>query len=158
MRNNHNLKYYNYDIVFQEVPDEVALAINITNCPHRCPGCHSPHLQEDIGPVLNEESLSELVDKYAGEISCVCFMGGDANPLAVEALAKFTKQVKKIKTAWYSGSESIPEDMNYKVFDYIKIGPYIEKYGGLKSKTTNQIYYQILPSGEKKKINNRFWK
>lgn len=25
------LKYYNYDIVFQEYPDEVTLAINLTN-------------------------------------------------------------------------------------------------------------------------------
>ena len=27
------LKYANFDIVFQEVPDEVTLAINISNCP-----------------------------------------------------------------------------------------------------------------------------
>ena len=36
------LKYAGYDIVFQEIPDEVTLAISLTNCPNRCPGCHSP--------------------------------------------------------------------------------------------------------------------
>ena len=46
------LKYYNYDIVFQEIPDEVTLAVNLTNCPHRCIGCHSPHLRHNIGEPL----------------------------------------------------------------------------------------------------------
>ena len=39
------LKYYNYDIVFQEYPDEVTLAINLTMCPNRCVGCHSAYLR-----------------------------------------------------------------------------------------------------------------
>ena len=38
------LKYVNTDIVFQEIPDEVTLAVNISNCPCRCPGCHSQYL------------------------------------------------------------------------------------------------------------------
>ena len=43
------LKYVNTDIVFQEIPDEVTLAVNISNCPCRCPGCHSEYLWEDVG-------------------------------------------------------------------------------------------------------------
>ena len=39
------LKYAGYDIVFQEIPDEVTLALNLSGCPNGCPGCHSPHLQ-----------------------------------------------------------------------------------------------------------------
>lgn len=42
-------KYVDYDIVFQEVPGEVSLALNISNCPFKCEGCHSPHLRENIG-------------------------------------------------------------------------------------------------------------
>ncbi len=34
------LKYVNYDIVFQEFPDEVTLAINLSSCPNGSPGCH----------------------------------------------------------------------------------------------------------------------
>ena len=34
------VRFYNFDIVFAEIPDEVTLAINITGCPYRCPGCH----------------------------------------------------------------------------------------------------------------------
>ena len=43
------LKYVNYDIVFQEFPDEVTLAINLSLCPVCCPGCHSQFLQTDVG-------------------------------------------------------------------------------------------------------------
>ena len=42
-------KYLDTQIVFAEIPDEITLAINITNCPFRCPDCHSPELQRNIG-------------------------------------------------------------------------------------------------------------
>ena len=58
------LKYANFDIVFQEVPDEVTLAINISNCPNQCVGCHSKYLWEDLGEVLDKEALDQLVNQY----------------------------------------------------------------------------------------------
>ena len=48
------VRYHNFDIVFAEIPCETTLAINITNCPNRCRGCHSLHLQADMGRVLDE--------------------------------------------------------------------------------------------------------
>ena len=51
------VRYYNFDIVFAEIPGETTLAINIANCPNRCPGCHSPHLQADAGHVLDAPEL-----------------------------------------------------------------------------------------------------
>ena len=57
------LKYYNYDIVFREIPNHVTLAINITNCPNHCVGCHSSHLQQDVGEVLDENLLDSLLDR-----------------------------------------------------------------------------------------------
>lgn len=85
------LRYADYDIVFQEIPDEVTLAINLSNCPNHCKGCHSAYLMEDIGEPLTEESLSTLLGKYGKAITCVCFMGGDASPAEVEQLAAFTQ-------------------------------------------------------------------
>ena len=55
------LKYFDKAIVFQEIPDEVSLAINITNCPHRCKNCHSPYLRENIGTELTYEELDLLL-------------------------------------------------------------------------------------------------
>ena len=83
------LRYADYDIVFQEIPGEVTLAINLSNCPNRCKGCHSPYLMDDIGEFLTEESLSWLLQKYGKAVTCVCFMGGDVYPLEVERLAQF---------------------------------------------------------------------
>ena len=67
------LKYTDYTIVFQEVPDEVSLAINLSGCPYRCKGCHSPHLQQETGEELSERVLSRLLQSYAHAITCVCF-------------------------------------------------------------------------------------
>ena len=71
------MKYLDTKIVFQEVPDEISLAINITGCPCNCDGCHSPYLAEDTGEILSEKALSALIEANLG-ITCVCFMGGDA--------------------------------------------------------------------------------
>lgn len=139
------LKYVNYDIVFQEIPDEVILAINLSNCPHRCHGCHSPHLQQNIGEKLDLPLLTSLLYRYGGLITCVCFMGGDSNPNEVCLMAAFIQEKfnGKIKTAWYSGCSSIDSTINIESFNFIKIGPYIEHLGGLDKPTTNQRLYQI---------------
>ena len=139
------LKYTDYDIVFQEIPDEVTLAINLSNCPNHCKGCHSAYLMEDIGEPLTEESLSTLLGKYGKAITCVCFMGGDASPAEVEQLAAFLHKqtITPVKVGWYSGKSKLPEHFDVSHFQYIKLGPYIESLGGLKSETTNQRLYHI---------------
>ena len=90
------LRYYNFDIVFQEIPDEVTLAINLTCCPNRCKGCHSPHLRQKIGPELTTSELDSIILRYKNEITCVCFMGGDND---VEAIGQQHKKGSK-KPAW----------------------------------------------------------
>lgn len=136
------MKFASYDIVFQEVPDEVTLAINITGCPNRCPGCHSPHLWEDKGLELDEEAVNSLLADYGKSITCVGLMGGDAFVDEVYSLAQYIQE-KGYKTAWYSGREALPADFPKHLFAYVKVGPYIASCGGLKSKTTNQRLYRI---------------
>ncbi|WP_080905207.1 anaerobic ribonucleoside-triphosphate reductase activating protein [Parabacteroides sp. Marseille-P3160] len=139
------LRFVNYDIVFQEVPGEVTLAINLSNCPFRCKGCHSPYLRENTGNELDEETLSGLLERYGKAITCVCFMGGDATPESVEHLSSFLKNKTdgRIKTGWYSGREALPPQCSARNFDYIKLGAYDERLGGLDSRTTNQRFYRI---------------
>ena len=149
------LKYYNYDIVFQEIPDEVTLAVNITNCPHRCVGCHSPHLHLDIGEVLDENSLDGLLSKYGRQSTCVCFMGGDKQPKEVALLARHLRKDTKLKVAWYSGNDIMPRYAS--LFDYVKIGGYHEELGGLNSRTTNQKLFRVT-NGTTEDITARFWK
>ncbi len=148
------MKFASYDIVFQEVPDEVSLALNITGCPLHCKGCHSPHLWEDIGEVLDEQAIDSLIATYSGDITCVALMGGDADPKTVERLVRFVK-LRGLKTAWYSGRQALPDGFDVRLLDYLKLGPYVEALGGLKSKTTNQRLYRVESDGSLKDITYR---
>lgn len=138
------LKYVDYDILFQEIPDEVTLAINLSRCPYRCKGCHSPQLQSDIGEELNEAALLRLLQRYGKSVTCICFMGGDADPERVCSLACFVREngERSIKTAWYSGNENLYERA-VTCFDYVKTGSYIEELGGLDKPTTNQQLFRL---------------
>lgn len=129
------LKYAGYDIVFQEIPDEVTLALNLSGCPNGCPGCHSPHLQRDEGEALTPGALERLLERYGREITCVCFMGGDAAPGEVAALARHIARTTggTIRTGWYSGRPALPPEFDPLAFDYVKLGPYREKLGGLNA-------------------------
>ena len=181
------MKVASFDIVFQEIPGEVTLALNLSNCPCHCPGCHSPHLAEDIGEPLTEELLSGLLARYGAMITCVAFMGGDAEPETVANWAEWIKNYKPqttnnksvLRTAWYSGRQHLPESLTANdsersysdngltalavlqrsdlPFDYVKLGPYVEELGGLKSPTTNQrLYKRVGDSWED--ITSVFWK
>lgn len=139
------LKYTDFDIVFSEIPDEVTLAISISNCPNNCKGCHSPELMKDIGKPLTENTLSKIIRLYERNITCICFMGGDREPIEVERLSLFVqKTYPKIKSGWYSGKTELPETIDINSFQYVKLGPYIEKLGSLRSKNTNQKLFKIV--------------
>ena len=152
------LKFVNFGIVFQEIPDEVTLSINISNCPCRCHGCHSNYLWQDIGKILDKKVIDDFINKYGNDITCICFMGGDVNPKEVEDLSKYIhNNYSDLKVGWYSGREKIADNIDIENFDYIKIGPYIEELGGLKSKTTNQKLYRKINNKEFEDITSRFW-
>lgn len=153
------LKYVNTGIVFQEIPDEVTLSINISNCPCHCPGCHSQYLWNDIGTPLTPNTLEKFVQEYGVDLTCICFMGGDAEPESIVELAEYLHTFHpKYKVAWYSGRQRIPKCVRKDEFDYIKVGPYIRHLGGLKEKTTNQRLYKRLDDGRFEDITYRFWK
>src|SRR5574344_1310854 len=128
------LKYTDYDIVFSEIPDEITLAVSLSNCPNHCKGCHSPWLWEDRGAILDVDTLCGWIRSYQSAITCVCFMGGDNDHDALGALAKEIRETfPSLKTAWYSGLDQWPGTLSA-LFDYIKIGHYEESLGGLRSR------------------------
>ena len=143
------IKYVNYDIVFQEVPGEVSLALNISNCPYCCEGCHSPHLREDIGEDL-ERDLTMFLDKYKGMITCVLFLGEGNDFMALcRCIDMCTKA--GLKTAVYTGGDSARElnqtELKWAAAqvgspDYVKFGSYKKELGGLSSPSTNQRMYR----------------
>lgn len=139
---NKRLKYVGYSVVFQEVPDEVSLAINISGCPHHCDGCHSKYLWEYTGNYVTDD-LRNLINQYKDLITCVCFMGGDQN---LEELNECLQIVKSynLKTCVYSGLDEFPYKDTAKNLDYIKIGHYDKVLGGLDHVSTNQKFQKLL--------------
>ena len=141
------LKYVSYDVVFREIPDETTLALNISGCPYRCSGCHSPWLQSDVGQPLTDSELSALLNRYGSTVTCVCFMGGDEAPDEVVRLATLIRRTTSLKVGWYSGRVALPPNFPLLLFHYIKLGPYIDRLGPLFSSTTNQRLYRITAEG-----------
>lgn len=155
------LKYVDAKVVFAEVPNEITLAINISGCPCNCRGCHSSYLAQDIGEPLDLQHLTNLIDSNKG-ITCVCIMGGDANPSEVDDIAQDIKEYyPELKVGWYSGRQELSKDIDLDNFDFVKLGPYIEELGPLNSKTTNQVLLEIEVVQGKvftKDITAKFWK
>ena len=98
------LKYQGAAVVFQEVPDEISLAINIAGCTRNCKGCHSPHLREYEGALLRN-NITDLIMQNSG-ITCVCFMGGDQN---LRELRRITRMIRRkwpgLKICLYTGED-----------------------------------------------------
>lgn len=134
------IKFVNYDIVFREIPNLVSLALNISNCQNTCKGCHSKYLQQDIGTILTEKIIDELLEINKG-INCIIFMGEGNDREELLKIANYIKN-KNIYVAIYSGSNKVPLSY-FKIFDYIKIGPYIKEKGPLDNINTNQKLYKI---------------
>lgn len=150
------IKYRDYAVVFEEMPKHLSLAINITNCQNRCVGCHTPELRENIGEELTIEELDRLINENSG-INCVIFMGEGNDIDSLLCLSKHIKEkYDNIVTCLYSGKPVLEQYM-INNFDYVKVGPYIEEYGPLNKKTTNQRMYKIVNNGEFVDITSEFW-
>jgi anaerobic ribonucleoside-triphosphate reductase activating protein len=148
------LKYLNYDVVCQEVPGQLSLAVSISGCLIRCKGCHSRQLWEDKGTPLTIENIEELLKQENG-VTCLLLMGGERD---IDTLTEiFMHFHKKIKTAWYCGLDWEPNEKVFKSEDYhklygmlyyldfLKTGHFDIELGGLNSPTTNQKYFMIDP-------------
>ena len=152
------LKYVNTGVVFQEIPNEVTLSVNISNCPCHCPNCHSKYLWDDIGEMLTNEVIDDLIVQYGANVTCLCFMGGDADPQTLCELAQHIHtNHPELKVGWYSGRQRVPRFVDKQLFDYIKVGPYIAHLGALDSPTTNQRLYKKEQDGFID-ITSKLWK
>lgn len=162
------IKYLRSDIVMQEIPNEISLAFEITNCPYRCKNCHTPELQKDIGEELTIEILKSSIENNSIDnkplISCVLFLGGDHHKTELIELLKVCKEYN-LKTALYTGNSVLDKDIA-KWLDYIKLGSYVEELGNLKSEKTNQVLLTIqewinsqadLPKEYYEIVDEHFW-
>lgn len=159
------IKYTDAQITFREVPDEISLSINISNCPYKCQGCHSPRLQQNIGKELTKEIIYDLIEQHKSEITCVTFLGDGGNMKEIADLIKYV-HLNGYLTCLYTGSTNI-DDIIHECdgcLNFLKIGQYVKKFGGLDSSSTNQrfikIHYKDDANGKKfveyKDLTERF--
>lgn len=154
------IKYKDCQVVFEEIPDMVSLAINITNCQNNCKGCHTPELRKNIGKELTDKEIDELLKNNDG-VNCVILMGEGKDKKRILEISNYIHRRHNLKTALYSGRSGVESEI-LNEFDYVKIGPYIEKYGPLNKKTTNQRLYELTKKedGSVKDIidiTSKFW-
>ena len=139
------------NVVLEEIPDRVTLAVEISNCQGSCVGCHSPFLKNDVGQELTPEVVDSLIADNFG-VNCFLLLGEGKDPGAVLAIASHLRmRHPDIETAIYSGRTEVEPEL-FDAFDYVKVGPYIPEFGPLNKETTNQrLYYH------REDITSRFW-
>lgn len=129
-------------ICFQEVPDEISLAITVTGCPWRCHGCHSESSWSgEVGTPLTIDWFVSQLDKYDGLISCVLFLGGEWASKSLIACLKQARQ-RGLKTCLYTGASKVSASLMGQL-DFLKTGRWEEDKGGLDSATTNQQFIDL---------------
>ena len=149
------LKYWQPDttITFAEFPDEIALCVNITNCPGMCLNCSEPWLLEDKGTLLTENEIDRLISEHK-DITVFALMGGDRDHEDIVRIADYIHSKYNLKVGMYSGKDYL--DMKLlSCLDIYKIGRWIMPEGDVKDwhKTnngvlqfpwSNQLYFERL--------------
>ena len=149
------------NVVLEEIPDRLTLAIDISNCTGLCEGCHSSFLRRDVGVELTPEAIDSLIAGNFG-INCFLFLGEGNDHAALMSAANYVRRAyPSLALGLYSGRESVEEDV-WELFDYVKIGPFRPSCGPLNKTTTNQRLYRILHNADGTRtvddITARFWR
>jgi len=128
---------------FQDVPDEIALALSISGCPLRCKGCHSTETYDpNFGEKLTIEVLTTLISKFK-HTSCILFYGGEWDLIELTKMILYVKTLN-LKVCLYTGHNlSFFTDDFIHLLDYIKVGKFIKSKGNLTNPKTNQRFYEI---------------
>lgn len=145
-----DLYFFNKDVVFQEVPNEVSLSFAIAGCSNNCKNCSWQNVKMQRKP-LSANVFENYLKKYKGLASCVVFLGGDWKPRTLLNRLKKAKEYG-FKTCLYTGKNDVSAEIKEQL-DYLKVGPYIEELGGLASEKTNQKFIEVKTG---KILNNYF--
>ena len=149
------------NVVLEEIPDRLTLAIDISNCTGLCEGCHSPFLRRDVGVELTPEAIDSLIAGNFG-INSFLFLGEGNDHAALMSAANYVRRAyPSLALGLYSGRECVEEDV-WELFDFVKIGPFRPSCGPLNKTTTNQRLYRILHNADGTRtvddITARFWR
>lgn len=138
----NKLYFSNPQIVLQEVPDEISLALSISGCNLACKGCHSSETWDKFyGSELTDTVLHDLLTKHK-HITCLLIYDGKHNVDRLIEILVIAKSFN-LKTAMYTGLDVLEPEL-LAMLDYYKLGKYDKNLGGLSSQITNQRLYKSL--------------
>jgi anaerobic ribonucleoside-triphosphate reductase activating protein len=136
------MNYYDFQVVFQEVPGEISLCFSICGCSLKCKGCHSPYLwKEENGKALTIKKFEKILQQYNDLATCVLFMGGEWHEKELISMLKVAKK-NQYKTCLYTGQETVSR-LILDELNWLKTGEWNPVLGGLSSKMTNQKFIDI---------------
>ena len=112
-----------------------------------------------MGSELTTDTIDSFMKEYGSDITCIAFMGGDAEPKTIDMLSAYIHRTyPAIKTAWYSGRTQLSPHIDKSNLDYYKLGPYLRHLGPLNSPTTNQRLYRKTEGAAWEDITRRLQK
>lgn len=148
------MKFFDTDIVFKEIPDEISLCFSMFGCPHKCVNCHWNTIDKANLYDLNITIAQNIADKYKNKVSCILFLGGEWDIEFIDVVKIFKNN--GFKVALYTGLDFDYVDVELiKILDYIKVGRYIDDLGGLESPITNQVLYKL---DNMEVLNYKLWR
>lgn len=145
-----NFPVYATGITMAEMPKNISFYLQLAECRIRCAGCHSKELWGTTEG-LDFDSICTLVrkSKLAGANMIIIF-GDTNNNITSNNLNLLVSALRvHLPICIYSGADSIEDSLGdcrqdiLKSIDYIKLGHYDERLGGLNSYKTNQIMYKV---------------
>ena len=142
-----------------EVPEHNSICIYISGCCNHCKNCHYPMLQKsNFGDKILVNFL-KIIQLYQNQATCVCFLGeGENTTYEHQEFYKMVRIAKShnLQTCLYCGRDTDVEEW-MSIFDFVKLGSYQEKLGGLNCETTNQKLLEKVED-KYKDITCEFWK
>ena len=139
----------NITVSLNELPNHIAVAIELGNCKQRCKGCHSEWLSIPLpkSSWMELETLMYEVNKHIKNgADAIVLMDGTNNGVSPDDLVEAINILSHYAPIGiFSGlpvKAAIHEVLKEEAkLSFLKVGDYKEKLGGLASKTTNQRFF-----------------
>lgn len=160
------LPVINISVSLNEIPNHIAVAVELGNCKQKCHGCHSEWLSIPLPKKswMELETLMYQINKQVKRgADAIVLMGGTHNGVSTAELIEAINILSHYAPiGLYSG---LPEKaevhkrlMSADVkLSWLKVGNYDAKCGDLTSPNTNQHFYQKNGKGTWEDITFLFW-
>lgn len=145
----------NVTVSLNEIPDHVAIAVELGNCTRHCKGCHSEWCRTKLpySQWMELEVLMAKINKHVKQgADAIVLMGGTTNNIRMEDLAQAINILSSYApVGLYSGADFAANIHSYlkqnTKLRWLKTGGFIQERGGLDKPYTNQRFFAKTEKG-----------